>query len=1134
MADKTLLIKLRATADGQPVVAGFGRTLDELTASEARLGRQMRETSAEARRQDGALGGVTASLRNWLGVLAGAAGIGVAAKKAFDYHEDIASTQNAIAGLLFANNQYRNSTGEVVDEQTAWNAATAESVGIIAQLQRESLKTAATVPEIGKAYALVYGALNQARITAPQEKIIELTTRLTQAANAMEVPMEQIRQEINSLLTGQITQDSMIAKRLGFDNASIKELQQNGRLVEEVLKRTEGYAKAADAQSNTFRGKLVNTTEAVIATLARAIDPLLTRLKPALDKTFGFFSAHGDAIVSFVERVAIAVDHGIDAVRDWLGEHQSLVQELLGMAAVAGVAVVAYGAIGLAIAALSSPITLAIAGVVALALTWEKVREWSEVEIGGRPIAGYVSATVTALGGMVMALAVGLKGAVQTIVSFITALFNDAMERASRLTQAIGELVGSDRLTEWATKAREFWAAREETSGDVVGTFQKAADDLREAIEIGNDAIGIAYESKKLPGVADLVKDSWQGAADWLEAKLPKLGQLGKAAADALAGLAKTSTGNTKTGDGKLAAQLKKTRDEYEEWIAGFRTRAEADGDPLSRALANVEVERGKAIAKLEKQKARLKDAIGIDWTADEKTVNAFFDAKRDAEIQKADERFADRARADFQTITRLARDIAEQQLADSEEKRLALIHDSTQRELAMRLSAIERWARERSEDITASIADEKQRDKALALIERERQRRISEAEDEALRLTRERTVGTAEFWKKTAEEIKAQYRGIAEVVREVIVSSRSALGNATQGFLDDLASGQADLMKSLTGLSKGLTSLWTKALSDILLSGKNVAKQLQDLFKSIHVKNEDGSTDWMGTALAGAGFGGTVGGLFSKPNNYAAEGGSLGGAIGAVIGTLAGGNTALGAVIGTAIGTAVGSVIQKGKDSIKVAIRDGVVSVTEKGISAEARAEVTTQIQRRVKEEMKSWQSLLNLLPQSVRDHLKELYATGKLQKPTLNLTGGVESADLTDEGALNALTDFLGNDVPKATFGAYSEAIKIAFAQLGVGSKRIADLFAYYGTLQGKELRDAVARYVTVTLDAIDLRAKLGASVDDKLAAAREYGQTKPLVRLDEIASALDAAVARMATLTDVEDLVSAQEEVNRLSKQ
>ena len=35
----------------------------------------------------------------------------------------------------------------------------------------------------------------------------------------MKVPMEQIRQEINTLLTGQITEDSQIAKRLGFDNA---------------------------------------------------------------------------------------------------------------------------------------------------------------------------------------------------------------------------------------------------------------------------------------------------------------------------------------------------------------------------------------------------------------------------------------------------------------------------------------------------------------------------------------------------------------------------------------------------------------------------------------------------------------------------------------------------------------------------------------------------------------------------------------------------------------------------------------------------------------------------------------------------------------------------------------------------
>uniref|UniRef100_UPI003296F6F5 hypothetical protein n=1 Tax=Salmonella enterica TaxID=28901 RepID=UPI003296F6F5 len=83
------------------------------------------------------------------------------------------------------------------------------------------------------------------------------------------------------------------------------------------------------------------------------------------------------------------------------------------------------------------------------------------------------------------------------------------------------------------------------------------------------------------------------------------------------------------------------------------------------------------------------------------------------------------------------------------------------------------------------------------------------------------------------------------------------------------------------------------------------------------------------------------------------------------------------------------------------------VATVTETGISADARQEVQTQIQRRIKEEVKGWQSILDLFPEEVKQRLAQM----KGDPSKFNLGGGVENADITDEGALNALGDFLGN---------------------------------------------------------------------------------------------------------------------------
>ncbi len=1165
-------------------------------------------------------------------MLAGAAGLGVIAKQTFDYNQELEGTQIAIAGLLYANQKYTDSLGNVVDETTAWQAANAESMALMGDLQRESLKTAATVPQIADAFAIVYGALNEAGVKVEKSAVVQLTTRLTQAANAMKVPMEQIRQEISSLITGQITQDSTIAKRLGLDNAAVKEMQANGTLVGELMRRTEGYAKAAEAQSNTIRGKLVNTIEIVTATLSKAFDPLLQKGKGALDAIFKFFSENGDKIATFVQRVVAGVDAVVGSISKWVKEHRGLVEEILAVGAVATAAVAAYGLIAAAIAAITSPVGLAIAGIVGLALVWDSTRKYAEIEIGGRPIAAYIRATFEAVTsiyvshirtqlGVMKAMweavvagvttagaAMRLLGTVAAVpIRVLRALGDFAAETAQRIGKAFSPLVNViappimrvvGLVVALGTSFRSLISAAEVPARRVGEIFESlvarvtaplrrllaivaelpekliaivpGADAVRNAARdllatlpqltkpaetlsstlkrTGEDAraaaadVRAALNSKEGFGsVADMVKGAWGDAAKWLSAQLPELTALGKQAAGAL-GLTSTSTITPRTDpkaaskSASAAEKLQREKDEYLRFIADYRAQVSAAGDPLSQALAKIEVDRTLAISKLEAQKRQLKDALSPDvFKSDRDAINAVFDSKAAEARRKAVEGI----KSDLIASLRLQHELTVNAQRETEDRRIALIKDSVQRELATKLAANRRWFEDESAKVEQSIENERERANQIEQLAEERKRRDARDRKDADREMREATFGYAEYWKKLAERIAQQWRGINQVISETILQSRVLLADTINGFLDDLTSGQTDLLKTLTGLSKGLTSLWTKALTDILMSGKNVADQLQKLFESIHVKKPDGTTDYAGTALGGAGFGGMIGGLFQGPNNYAAAGGTLGGGIGAAIGAAiagyftgglgAGAGAQIGAVIGTAIGTLVGSFITKGTDSIEVSIKDGIATVTEKGISAEAREELQTQVQRRVKEETKQWESLLDLFPEAVRDKIKQLGTTQKI-----NIDGGVENADLTDEGALNALGDFLSNDLPKAAFDAYSNSIRLGLSELGVGAGRISELFAYWGTLQGKELHDAVERYIRVVLDAADIRGKITAPAEDKIKAASEYGKQRPLQQLDDIGAAIDKAVERMAGLKDVEDIVAAQEEINRLSEQ
>jgi hypothetical protein len=178
----------------------------------------------------------------------------------------------------------------------------------------------------------------------------------------------------------------------------------------------------------------------------------------------------------------------------------------------------------------------------------------------------------------------------------------------------------------------------------------------------------------------------------------------------------------------------------------------------------------------------------------------------------------------------------------------------------------------------------------------------------------------------------------------------------------------------------------------------------------------------------------------------------------------------------------------------------------------------------------MKGWQSILDLFPDEVRKALAGW-------RPVLNLnaagiTKTVDAADITDEGALNALSDFLTNKLPTAAWGAYKDGFEIALKAFGVGAGRMVDLFTYWGTLQGKELQDAVRTYITTMVEAVRVRDLFRpGSFDTRLLESRKPNTA--LSQIDDLDAKMAAAVARMAKLTDIDDLTAAQQEINQMAR-
>src|ERR1700753_1293908 len=239
-AEKVLTVTLRFRPDGTAALDGATLQLGRLGEAHRTASARANEFNLTALRQNEIVEGVTGRLRSLLvsvTALAGAGGIGLLIKRGYDYNQELEGQRISIAGILAANRQYVDSSGKLLDANAAFQAGLSESAGLLDTIQKKSLETAATVPQIADAFATGLGAAKASGLEQDLGKILEVTVRIVQAAGAFKVPMDQLRQEMNSLFTGEITEDSVIARKLGFDSATAKKAIASGKLYEEILKR---------------------------------------------------------------------------------------------------------------------------------------------------------------------------------------------------------------------------------------------------------------------------------------------------------------------------------------------------------------------------------------------------------------------------------------------------------------------------------------------------------------------------------------------------------------------------------------------------------------------------------------------------------------------------------------------------------------------------------------------------------------------------------------------------------------------------------------------------------------------------------------------------------------------------------
>lgn len=233
-----------------------------------------------------------AGLRNQILAL-GTALIGLDKLKDFvdtgvEVNKTLESTRLGIAGIVTSQAELRDSQGQVLEGQDAFNAATGIASDQLKKLKVDSLSTISTFGELKDAFQAAISPGLGAGLDLDQ--IRNLTKEIAIASKAIGLQTNQIAQETRAILTGDIDMNAQLARNLGITSEMVARWKEQGTLAQELEKRLHGFVLAGDATAKSWAGVTSNMQEAyeTLAGLATAgfYDAIKEKLNDALSGVF--------------------------------------------------------------------------------------------------------------------------------------------------------------------------------------------------------------------------------------------------------------------------------------------------------------------------------------------------------------------------------------------------------------------------------------------------------------------------------------------------------------------------------------------------------------------------------------------------------------------------------------------------------------------------------------------------------------------------------------------------------------------------------------------------------------------------------------------------------------------------------
>lgn len=213
-----------------------------------------------------------------------------------ELREQLLATQASLVGTSTIFNKF---TGQEIKDPTA--AIKSLDLPILNQIEKLRVESLKLVGVTSKDLVPLYQQV-ASRITSIGGSLTDarnLSLDFAASLGTLNIPLAQSQQEISSILTGQIDQNSALARSLNITNEQVNLYKSQGRLVDELRKRLEAFRAGNELAAQSLGGITSNIQEIFDEIGRKAGQPLLDPLLKQVSAVYDFLTQNQQQLIAY-------------------------------------------------------------------------------------------------------------------------------------------------------------------------------------------------------------------------------------------------------------------------------------------------------------------------------------------------------------------------------------------------------------------------------------------------------------------------------------------------------------------------------------------------------------------------------------------------------------------------------------------------------------------------------------------------------------------------------------------------------------------------------------------------------------------------------------------------------------------